>query len=262
MVRGPSPKKPTRHLAADDVRSYLRVLHRNPRLTRLWLAGVISHIGNGFTLSLFVFFLLNKPIQADSELVFHCQIHAFFFMGTWCRRCCRPITAQGGDLLRTLIVLSCLHVDAPSRNRLVYVLALSHDTVWTVTDPARQASIANSLRRRLVYYADSGGGAALEPFMAWNLFGEEKPGHDSSHRFWFLCSCRILSLLQPDHLPLAGILFSCARLDLNRDRTSSNRRSIKKTIRVFFSKNIQSHAMGYSQAPTTDCSNLTPFTGL
>ncbi len=214
MIRDPEPKKKsTKHLPAGDVRSYVRVLRRNPHFRRLWLAGVISHIGNWFNY-IGIFVLLNEYTgsgQAVSWFLIAKFLPSFLWgpvAGVIADRLPRKMIMIAGDLSRALIVLGFLYVDDASRLWLIYVLALAQETVWTFTDPARRASIPNLCAREELKVANSLNGATWSVMLG---VGAALGGYVSARFGWqtaiivdaatFIVSAALLTALPLPHRP-------------------------------------------------------------
>ncbi len=179
-------KKSSKHLSTGDLRSYFRVLRRNPNFTRLWLAGVISHIGNWFNY-IGIFVLLNEYTgsgQAVSWFLIAKFMPSFLWgpvAGVIADRLPRKLIMIAGDLIRALIVLGFLFVNDAGDLWLIYVLALTQETVWTFTDPARRASIPNLCAKEELKIANSLNGATWSVMLA---VGAALGGLVSAHFGW------------------------------------------------------------------------------
>lgn len=206
-------KKYPKHLSSADIRSYFRVLHRNPHFRRLWYAGVINQIGNWFNY-IGIFVLLTKYTgsgQAVSWFLIAKFMPSFLWgpvAGVIADRLPRKLIMVGGDLLRALIVLGFLFVDNADTLWLIYLLALTQETIWTFTDPARRASIPNLCARNDLKIANSLSGATWSVMMA---VGAGLGGLVAARFGWqtaiivdsatFLLSAALLSTLPLPHTP-------------------------------------------------------------
>mgnify|MGYP001401778881 CR=1 FL=1 len=158
-------------MAAGDLRSYFRLLRHNPAFTRFWLAGVISHIGNWFNY-IGIFVLLSSHTgsgQAVSWFLIAKFLPAFLWgpmAGVVADRLPRKMIMIAGDLIRAVLVLGYLFVDSADYLWLVYVLALSQETVWSFTDPARRASVPNLCAKEELKVANSLSGATWSVMLA------------------------------------------------------------------------------------------------
>ncbi len=206
-----SQKKSTKHLSTGDIRSYFRLLHRNPHFTRLWLAGVISHIGNWFNY-IGIFVLLTEFTgsgQAVSWFLIAKFMPSFLWgpmAGVIADRLPRKLIMVTGDIVRALIVLGFLLVDDAKYIWLIYVLALTQETVWTFTDPARRASVPNLCAKEELKLANSLNGATWSVMLA---VGAALGGYVSNRYGWrtaiivdastFLVSAALLTALPLPH---------------------------------------------------------------
>lgn len=200
-------------MSSADIRSYFRLLHRNPDFTRLWLSGVISHIGNWFNY-IAIFVLLNEYTgsgQAVSWFLIAKFMPSFLWgpvAGVVADRLPRKMIMIGGDILRAAIVLGYLFIENASHLWLIYVLALTQETVWTFTDPARRASIPNLCAKEELKIANSLNGATWSVMLA---VGAALGGFVSAHFGWriailvdattFLVSAALLTRLPLPHQP-------------------------------------------------------------
>jgi predicted MFS family arabinose efflux permease len=158
-------------LPTGDWRSYRTLLTDNPGFRRLWLAGVISHLGNWFNY-IAIFVLLTK-LTGSGHAVSWFLISKFLpttFLGpaagVLADRLPRKLIMIVSDLLRAAIVLAFLLVRRPEQVWLVYLLAFTQESIWTFFDPARQASVPNLCRPEELNVANALSGATWSIMLA------------------------------------------------------------------------------------------------
>jgi MFS family permease len=125
----PNPEQqPKPFLAVGRLQSYRTLFTTNRRFTRVWLAGVISHLGNWFNY-IGIFVLLTR-LTGSGGAVSWFLIAKFIpttFLGpaagVVADRFSRKTIMIISDLLRVFIVLAFLLVRKPEHVWLVYVLA-------------------------------------------------------------------------------------------------------------------------------------------
>ncbi len=163
--------KTTAYLSVSDWHSYVILLRNNPQFGRLWLAGVISHIGNWFNY-IGIFVLLTKLTgsgHAISWFLIAKFIPTTIFgpaAGVIADRFSRKTIMIASDLSRAIIVLGFLLIRKPEHVWAVYVLALLQETIWTFYDPARRASVPNLCSREELNLASALGGATWSVMLA------------------------------------------------------------------------------------------------
>jgi len=125
--------------------AYLQLLRNNPGFTRLWLAQVISLLGDWF--NTIVLGLLVERYSGGSGLAVSLFLLARFvppmLAGPWAGvlvdRLDRKLLLVLSDWLRALVVLLLLVVDGPHLLWLVYVLTALQFTFSAVFEPGRNA---------------------------------------------------------------------------------------------------------------------------
>ena len=200
-------------LAVGRFQSYKILFTTNHPFRRFWLAGVISQMGNWFNY-IAIFVLLTK-LTGTGGAVSWFLIAKFIpttFLGpaagVIADRYSRKTIMIISDLLRVFIVLGFLLVRRPEHVWLVYILALVQESIWTFSDPARQASVPNlcSPEELLLANALSGAtwsimlafGAALGGFITY-LFGWQTAIIIDASTFLF--SALLLFRMDLVHLP-------------------------------------------------------------
>lgn len=124
--------------------SYVALLQRNPNFRNLWLARVVSNLGDWFNLlaSATLIASLSGAGTAISFLFLARFLPLFFmspFAGVLADRFDRRKLMIATDLLRAVTVLSFLFVDRPERIWLLYVLTALQFVFSAVFTPAQQA---------------------------------------------------------------------------------------------------------------------------
>jgi MFS family permease len=139
---------PTREPAHISLSSYLVLLRENRNFRRLWLAQIVSEIGDWFyTLSIYTL-LLELTGQASSvalALVLQVlpQTLAGPTAGVVNDRLRRKHVMIAADLVRAVVVLSMLLVRSRSMVWLIYPLLLAETTMAAFFEPARNSVIPN-----------------------------------------------------------------------------------------------------------------------
>ena len=159
------------YLPVGNWRSYKTILTENPRFRRLWLAGVISQLGNWFNY-IAIFVLLNQ-LTGTGHAVSWFLIAKFIpsavlgpAAGVLTDRLPRKMLMIACDIVRAAIVLCFLLVRRPDQVWMVYTLALAQESLWTFFDPARRASIPNLCRPHELNVANALGGATWSVMLA------------------------------------------------------------------------------------------------
>ena len=124
--------------------TYVALLQRNPHFRNLWLARVVSNLGDWFNLlaSATLIASLSGAGTAISFLFLARFLPLFFmspFAGVLADRFDRRKLMIATDLLRAVTVLSFLFVDRPERIWLLYVLTALQFVFSAVFTPAQQA---------------------------------------------------------------------------------------------------------------------------
>ena len=166
-----STETPTPYLPVGDYRSYIALLADNKSFRKLWLAGVISQLGNWFNY-IAIFVLLNQ-LTGTGHAVSWFLIAKFLpstilgpAAGVLSDRISRKTLMITSDLLRAVIVLCFLLIKRPDQVWMVYVLALLQESLWTFSDPARRASIPNLCQPHELNVANALGGATWSVMLA------------------------------------------------------------------------------------------------
>lgn len=204
------------YLPVHQWQSYVTLFSENHQFRRLWLAGVISQMGNWFNY-IAIFVLLTK-LTGSGHAISWFLIAKFIptsvlgpAAGVIADRFSRKAIMIASDLLRALIVLCFLLVRRPEHVWLVYVLALLQESLWTFSDPARRASVPNLCRPDELNLANALGGATWSVMLA---FGAALGGFISAIMGWqtaiildsltFLVSAKMLTKLRLPPPPTAA----------------------------------------------------------
>jgi len=137
------------HGAADiTFASYARLLRRNRNFRRLWLAQIVSEIGDWFyTLSIYTLLLQLTGHAGSVALALVLQVIPQTFAGPTAGvvndRVKRKHVMIAADVVRFVIVLAMLLVRSRSMVWLVYPLLLAETTMAAFFEPARSAVIPN-----------------------------------------------------------------------------------------------------------------------
>lgn len=141
----PEPEHGTSHVS---LASFVRLLRTNVNFRRLWLAQIVSEIGDWFY-SLAIYSLLlqftGKASSVSLALILQVlpQTLTGPIAGVVNDRIRRKRVMITSDLARALIVISMLFVRSPSVVWLVYPLLLMESVMWAFFEPARTAVIPN-----------------------------------------------------------------------------------------------------------------------
>jgi MFS family permease len=140
--------QPERGASSITLASYVRLLRGNRNFRHLWLAQIVSEIGDWFyTLSIYTL-LLQLTGQAGSvALALVLQVLPQTFAGPTAGvvndRLKRKHVMIAADIVRFGVVLAMLFVRSRSRVWLVYPLLLGETTMAAFFEPARSAVIPN-----------------------------------------------------------------------------------------------------------------------
>ncbi|HEY1677296.1 MAG TPA: MFS transporter [Candidatus Sulfotelmatobacter sp.] len=139
---------PEHEVASISVRSYVRLVRHNRNFRRLWLAQIVSEIGDWFyTLSIYTLLLqlTGRPSAVALALVLQVlpQTFAGPTAGVVNDRLKRKHVMIAADLARAVIVLAMLFVRSASTVWLVYPLLLAETVMVSFFEPARNAVIPN-----------------------------------------------------------------------------------------------------------------------
>lgn len=128
--------------------AYVRLVRRNRNFRRLWLAQIVSEIGDWFyTLSIYTLLLQLTGHAGSVALALMLQVLPQTFAGPTAGvvndRLKRKHVMIAADLIRVIVVLSMLVVRSRSMVWLVYPLLLAETTMAAFFEPARSAVIPN-----------------------------------------------------------------------------------------------------------------------
>jgi len=128
--------------------SYTRLIGGNPNFRRLWLAQIVSEIGDWlYTLSIYTLLLQLTGHAASVALALALQVLPQTLAGPTAGvvndRVKRKHVMIAADLVRFVVVLAMLFVRSRSTVWLVYPLLLAETTMAAFFEPARSAVIPN-----------------------------------------------------------------------------------------------------------------------
>ena len=134
--------------SSGSLRSYARLIRTNRNFRRVWLAQIVSEIGDWFyTLSIYTLLLQLTGHAGSVALALVLQVLPQTLAGPTAGvvndRVKRKYVMIGADLARFVIVLAMLLVRSRSLVWLVYPLLLAETTMAAFFEPARSAVIPN-----------------------------------------------------------------------------------------------------------------------
>jgi MFS family permease len=140
--------QPERGVSSISLASYLRLLRHNPNFRRLWLAQIVSEIGDWFyTLSIYTLLLQLTGHAGSVALALVLQVLPQTLVGPTAGvvndRLRRKHVMIAADLVRFGVVLAMLFVRSRSMVWLVYPLLLAETCMAAFFEPARSAVIPN-----------------------------------------------------------------------------------------------------------------------
>ena len=152
--------------------AYWRLLRNNPDFTRLWLAQVVSLLGDWF--NTIVLAVLVEEYSGGSGLAVSLFLLARFvppmLVGPWAGvlvdRFSRKRLLILSDLLRALVVLLLLLADGPHMLWLVYVLTALQFTLSAVFEPGRNALLPALLPKEGLVLANTLGSVTWSTMLA------------------------------------------------------------------------------------------------
>jgi predicted MFS family arabinose efflux permease len=152
--------QPERSLPSVSLPSYLRLLRSNRNFRRLWLAQIVSEIGDWFyTLSIYTLLLQLTGHASSVALALVLQVLPQTFVGPMAGvvndRLRRKHVMIAADLVRFVVVLAMLLVRSRSMVWLVYPLLLAETIMAAFFEPARNAVIPNIAARGEVLIANT-----------------------------------------------------------------------------------------------------------
>jgi hypothetical protein len=140
--------EPEHGAASISLRSYVRLIRANRNFRRLWMAQIVSEIGDWFyTLSIYTLLLQLTGRAGSVALALVLQVLPQTLAGPTAGvvndRLKRKHVMIAADLIRFVIVLAMLLVRSRSTVWLVYPLLLAETTMAAFFEPARNAVIPN-----------------------------------------------------------------------------------------------------------------------
>jgi len=140
--------QPERVASSITVASYVRLLRGNRNFRRLWMAQIVSEIGDWFyTLSIYTLLLQLTGHAGSVALALMLQVLPQTFAGPTAGvvndRLKRKHVMIAADLIRFVVVLAMLFVRSRSMVWLVYPLLLAETTMAAFFEPARSSVIPN-----------------------------------------------------------------------------------------------------------------------
>src|SRR5271154_7297154 len=152
--------QPERGTSTITLASYVRLVRGNRNFRRLWLAQIVSEIGDWFyTLSIYTLLLQLTGHAGSVALALVLQVLPQTFAGPTAGvvndRLRRKHVMIAADLIRFGVVLAMLLVRSRSTVWLVYPLLLAETIMATFFEPARSAVIPNIAARGEVLIANT-----------------------------------------------------------------------------------------------------------
>ncbi|HWZ79687.1 MAG TPA: MFS transporter [Candidatus Sulfotelmatobacter sp.] len=140
--------EPEHGAATISLASYVRLISGNRNFRRLWLAQIVSEIGDWFyTLSIYTLLLQLTGHASSVALALVLQVLPQTLVGPTAGvvndRVKRKYVMIAADLVRFLIVLAMLLIRSRSMAWLVYPLLVAETTMAAFFEPARSAVIPN-----------------------------------------------------------------------------------------------------------------------
>jgi predicted MFS family arabinose efflux permease len=153
----PQPEQATPSIS---LASYLRLLRGNRNFRRLWMAQIVSEIGDWFyTLSIYTLLLQLTGHASSVALALVLQVLPQTFVGPAAGvvndRLRRKHVMIAADLGRFVVVLAMLFVRSRSTAWLVYLLLLAETIMAAFFEPARSSVIPNIAARGEVLIANT-----------------------------------------------------------------------------------------------------------
>lgn len=140
--------QPERGTSSITLGSYVRLLRGNRNFRRLWLAQIVSEVGDWFyTLSIYTLLLQLTGHAGSVALALVLQVLPQTFVGPMAGvvndRLKRKHVMIAADIIRFVVVLAMLFVRSRSTVWLIYPLLLAETTMAAFFEPARSAVIPN-----------------------------------------------------------------------------------------------------------------------
>jgi MFS family permease len=152
--------QPEHTLPSISLSSYWRLVRGNRNFRRLWLAQIVSEIGDWFyTLSIYTLLLQLTGHASSVALALVLQVLPQTFIGPMAGvvndRLRRKYVMIASDLVRVLVVLAMLLVRSRSTVWLVYPLLLAETIMAAFFEPARSSVIPNIAAKGEVLIANT-----------------------------------------------------------------------------------------------------------
>jgi MFS family permease len=156
----PMDPQPDRCASTISVASYVRLVGGNRNFRRLWLAQIVSEIGDWFyTLSIYTLLLQLTGHASSVALALVLQVLPQTLVGPTAGvvndRLKRKHVMIAADLVRFVVVLAMLFVRSASTVWLVYPLLLAETTMAAFFEPARSSVIPNIAKSTDVLVANT-----------------------------------------------------------------------------------------------------------
>jgi predicted MFS family arabinose efflux permease len=134
--------------SAVSLPAYMRLLRENRNFRRLWLAQIISEMGDWiYAIAIYTLLLELTHSAASVALAVVLQVLPQFFVapaaGVLNDRLSRKRIMIAADLARASIVLGMLFVSRAQAAPLIYLLLLLETTMWAFFEPGRSAIVPN-----------------------------------------------------------------------------------------------------------------------
>lgn len=152
--------QPEREIPGISLASYLRLLRGNRNFRRLWLAQIVSEIGDWFyTLSIYTLLLQLTGRASSVALALVLQVLPQTFIGPAAAvindRLRRKHVMITADVVRFFVVLAMLLVQSRSMAWLIYPLLLAETIMAAFFEPARNSVIPNIAAKDEVLIANT-----------------------------------------------------------------------------------------------------------
>jgi len=152
--------QPEHGVPTISLASYGRLLRGNRNFRRLWMAQIVSEIGDWFyTLSIYTLLLQLTGHASSVALALVLQVLPQTLVGPMAGvvndRVRRKLVMIAADLVRCVIVLAMLLVRSPSMVWVVYPLLLAETVMAAFFEPARSSVIPNIASRGEVLIANT-----------------------------------------------------------------------------------------------------------
>ncbi|MDH3327829.1 MAG: MFS transporter [Desulfobulbaceae bacterium] len=158
-------------MPAGHPRSYMRLLRQNRNYRQFWFSGVVSQLGDWF--NYIAIFVLLTELTGSGRAVSWYLIAKFIptaILGPACGilvdRLNRKSIMVSCDLLRFVVVLGYLFVVDAGQVWLVYVLALTQESIWTFSHLARQATVPTICKPEEINVANGLAGTSWSVMLA------------------------------------------------------------------------------------------------